>query len=82
MLKLCENWASGKYDSPLASLGREQAGAYSLDLSNACMKTLKAKIQEVWVSYSAEFPAQPQETVEANPNQVPSAQIDNGASSG
>ena len=60
----------------MASLGKEQGGASNLDLSRECMRTVKAKIQEIWSDYVADFPQQPPEPVVAT--QVPSAQVDNG----
>ena len=76
LLRLCDNLARGRHDFVLAALGKEQGGASNLDLSRECMRTVKARIQEIWSDYVADFPQQPQEPMVAT--QVPSAQVDNG----
>ena len=40
----------------LRSLGKTQGHASSLDFSSESMRTLKAKVQEIWTDYIAEFP--------------------------
>ena len=76
LLRFCDNLARGRHDFALAALGKEQGGASNLDLSRECMRTVKAKIQDIWSDYVADFPTQPQEPMVAT--QVPSAHVDNG----
>ena len=59
--------ARGRHDFALAALGKEQGGAPNLDLSRACMRTVKAKIQEIWSDYVADFPTLPHEPMVGNP---------------
>ena len=67
LLNLCEQVAKGKHDWGFAQLGKAQGHASSLDFSAESMRNLKAKIQEIWTDYCAEFPP---ETV---PQEVPGA---------
>ena len=39
-----------------ARLGKEQGHSWSFDRSSESMRTLKAKVQEIWSDYIAEFP--------------------------
>ena len=65
MLRFCDNLARGRHDFALAALGKEQDGASNLDLSRECMRTVKAKLQEVWSDCVADFPTLPQEPMVA-----------------
>ena len=73
--KLCHNVAKGRHDFAFTSLGKAQGHANSLDLSHESMRNLKAKIQEIWTDYIAEFPP---DTV---PTDVPGATVDTAAQS-
>ena len=76
LLRFCDHLARGRHDFALAALGKEQGGASNLDLSRECMRTVKARIQEIWSDYVADFPQQQQEPMSAT--QVPSMQVDTG----
>eukprot|EP00974_Lingulodinium_polyedra_P009859 946670-Lingulodinium_polyedra.AAC.1 len=67
--------AKGKHDYAFAQLGKAQGHANTLDLSTESMRTVKARIQEVWTDYIAEFPAS------AVPRDEPSATVGNQAPS-
>ena len=75
LVKLCSLVAKGKHDFAFATLGKAQGHESSLDLSAEPMRTLKAKVQEIWTDYTAEFPP------EAVPTDVPGAKVDAAAHS-
>ena len=70
LTKLCHLVAKGKHDWGFTQLGKTQGHASSLDLSAESMRTLKAKIQEIWTDYIAEFPP------ERVSQEMPSATLD------
>ena len=68
--KLAMNVAKCKHDWAFSQLAKSQGHATSLDLSADSMRTLRAKVQEVWTDYLVEFPP------EAAPKEIPSATLD------
>ena len=56
LTKFCTMVAKGRYDWGFASLGQAQGHAKTLDLSHESMRTVKAKVQEIWTDYLVEFP--------------------------
>ena len=56
LIMCCTMVAKGRHDWAFAQLGKTQGHASSLDLSSESMRTLKAKVQEIWTDYIAEFP--------------------------
>ena len=75
LIRLCTAVAKGRYDWAFTGLGKYQGHAMALDLSVDPMKTMKAKIQEVWTDYIAEFPP------DKVPDEMPNATFNNQGTS-